>query len=152
MQTFSTTLVEIRHFIRLILLSGYHRLPRERDYWNTSSDLGCSLMTKTMSRNCFHELKSYCHLADNNALGNSKLSKVQPICNKLNTAFMQFGMFHDKLSIDESMVPYYGTIQLRCLFEVSMYGSATSCGCCVHMMTTRLRLSYMQVKLIVRLR
>lgn len=107
-QTFSTTVVEIRQFIGLILLSGYHRLPKERDYWSTSSDLGCSLMTKTMSRNRFHELKRYCHLADNNALGNSKLSKVQPIYDKLNTAFMQFGVFHDKLSIDESMVPYYG--------------------------------------------
>jgi hypothetical protein len=104
-QTFSTTVVEIRQFIGLILLSGYHRLPKERDYWSTSPDLGCSLMTKTMSRNRFHELKRYCHLADNNALGNSKLSKVQPIYDKLNTAFMQFGVFHEKLSIDESMVP-----------------------------------------------
>jgi hypothetical protein len=65
-------------------------------------------MTKTMSRNRFHELKRYCHLADNNALGNSKLSKIQPIYDKLNTAFMQFGVFHEKLSIDESMVHYCG--------------------------------------------
>jgi len=32
-QTFSTTVVEIRQFIGLILLSGYHRFPKERDYW-----------------------------------------------------------------------------------------------------------------------
>jgi hypothetical protein len=58
-QTFSTTVVEVRQFVGLILLSGYHQLPKERDNWSTSSDLGCSLMTKTMSRNRFHEQATY---------------------------------------------------------------------------------------------
>ena len=106
--TFSTTIVEIKQFVGLILLSGYHRLPRERDYWSTAPDLGCNLATQTMSRGRFHELKRFCHLADNNALANSKLAKVLPLYDRLNKAFLQFGVFHEQLSIDESMVPYFG--------------------------------------------
>ena len=38
----------------------------------------------------------------------SKLAKVLPLLEKLNTNCQQFGVFHKNLSIDESVVPYRG--------------------------------------------
>ncbi|KAJ8896026.1 hypothetical protein PR048_001367 [Dryococelus australis] len=36
------------------------------------------------------------------------LGKIQPMYEELNKNLQQFGIFHKDLSIDESMVPYYG--------------------------------------------
>lgn len=46
--TFTTSEDEMRQFLGILLLSGYNCLPRERDYWSTSEDLGCSLAARTM--------------------------------------------------------------------------------------------------------
>ena len=105
---FNTSAAEIRKFVGILLLSGYNCLPRERDYWSTADDLGCSIVTKTMSKNRFQELKKFCHLADNRNLSQSKVAKLLPIYDRLNRALLQFGVFDRKLSIDESMEPYYG--------------------------------------------
>ena len=105
---FSTSIDEIRQFFGILLLSGYHSLPYERDYWSTADDLACRIVPKVMSRNRFQDLKKYCHFADNSNLSASKVAKVQPLYDRLNAALMQFGVFDGRLSIDESMVPYYG--------------------------------------------
>jgi len=105
---FTATVTGVRQFIGILLLSGYHCLPCEGDYWSTADDLGCSLVMKTMSRSRFQELKRLCHIADNQALGTSKVAKIQPLYDSLNNCLLQFGVFDSMLSIDESMVPYYG--------------------------------------------
>jgi len=105
---FSATVEDIRQFLGILLLSGYHCLPCERDYWSTADDLGCKLVIKTMNRNKFQELKRFCHVADNSALTGTKVAKIQPLYDALNLSLLQFGVFDTKLSIDESMVPYYG--------------------------------------------
>lgn len=38
----------------------------------------------------------------------NKLAKIEPFYEELNKNFQQFGIFDKNLSIDESMVPYYG--------------------------------------------
>ena len=43
---FSATVQDIRQFTGILLLSGYHSLPYERDYWSTADDLGCHLVLK----------------------------------------------------------------------------------------------------------
>ena len=50
------------------------------------------------------------HLVDNRELENNlnKMAKVAPIYDTLNSALVQYGIFHKFLSVDESMVPYYG--------------------------------------------
>jgi hypothetical protein len=75
---------EIRHFIGILILSGCHCLPTERDYWGTADDLGCSIVTKTMSRNRLQELKRYCHIADNNNMDAFEVAKVKPLYDSLN--------------------------------------------------------------------
>ncbi len=61
-----------------------------------------------MSRDRFRKLKSCLHFADNNNLGHSKVAKVLPLYDLLNTRLQQFGVFSKPLAIDESMVPYFG--------------------------------------------
>ena len=62
-----------------------------------------------MSRDKFQKIKKYFHVADNaNLEEGNKVAKVSKMYNFLNQNLCKWGVFHDKLSIDESMVPYYG--------------------------------------------
>ena len=107
--TFTVTANEIRIFLGILLLSGYHQLPHIADYWSTQPDLGVSAMYNVMPRNRFTEIKRYLHLADNqNLQAGDKFSKISPIYKLLNDQLVKFGIFSVLLSIDESMVPYYG--------------------------------------------
>ena len=63
---------EIRKFLGLLLVSGYHSVPSENDYWSTSEDLENTIFSKTMRRDRFRSLKRHCHVADNNNLVDSK--------------------------------------------------------------------------------
>ena len=51
---------------------------------------------------------AYRYKPDNANFGDSKKAKVQPIYDLLNKNLLQFGCFSKHLSIDESMVPYFG--------------------------------------------
>jgi DNA excision repair protein ERCC-6 len=100
---------EIEQFLGICLLSGYHNLPEEHHYWSTQPDLGVKMVSSTMSKNRFLSIKRHLHFADNQALpeGN-KFAKISPVYDALNKTLVKFGIFHRLLSIDESMVPYYG--------------------------------------------
>ena len=109
MPNFSMSRTELARFLGIILLSGYHRVPKERDYWSNDPDLSVALVSEAMSRNRFQEIKGVLHFADNQSLpAGNKVAKVQPLYSSLNQCLVQFGMYHRLLSIDESMVPYYG--------------------------------------------
>jgi len=107
-QSFHVAVAEITKFLGLLLISGYHRLPSQDDYWSVSEDLEAPIFSKVMSRERFRLIKKYLHVADNNQLLPSKVAKVLPLLNKLRQQCQQFGVFHEFLSIDESMVPYRG--------------------------------------------
>ena len=66
-----------------------------------------------MNRNRFQEIKRYFHLTDNENLDESKTAKVDPIYEKLLENCQQFGVFHQLLSIDGSMVPYCGHFPIK---------------------------------------
>ena len=108
MQTFKTNDAEMRKFLGLLLISGYHNLPSEADYWSTAEDPEVPIFSKIMARDRFRVIKSCLHIADNDNLAQSKVAKVLPLLEILRTNCQQFGMFHKNLSIDESMVPYRG--------------------------------------------
>ena len=97
---FSVTNDEMLKFIGIIFLSGYNQRTSETDYWSKSPDLECSIVASTMSRTRFQHIKSYLHAADNQNLAETKMA--------LNEKIQRYGIFHENLSIDESMVPYFG--------------------------------------------
>lgn len=109
MHRFSITAEELKVFIGILLFSGYHSLPRERMYWQLDEDTHLPLISNNMSRNRFQEIKRYIHLADNSKLDLSdKMAKIRPLSKMLCEKFCQFGYMHKNLSIDESMVKYFG--------------------------------------------
>ena len=66
-----------------------------------------------MRRNRFDEIMQNFHLADNNHIdvANDKFAKVRPLFHMLNNKCMKYfkeGLMEQELSIDESMVPYFG--------------------------------------------
>ena len=108
MQTFKTNDAEMRKFLCLLLISGYHNLPSEADYWSTAEDLEAPIFSNFMVKDCFRVIKSCLHIADNHNLAQSKVAKILPLLELLLTGCHQFGAFHKSLSIDESIVPYRG--------------------------------------------
>ena len=99
---------DVYQFLGLILISGYHTLPGEKDYWSTKPSLSAPIFSQVMSRNRFQEIKRYFHLADNENLTESKTAKVDPIYDELLKNCQQFGIFDKLLLSDESIVPYRG--------------------------------------------
>ena len=96
---FKVALDELKNFIGLIFLSGYKiRLP-ERDYWSVGPDFRCKTFCETM--------KSFFHATGNQSLIESRIAKVEPLYNILKKKIQQFGITHEDLIINESMVPYY---------------------------------------------
>nr|CAH7747080.1 unnamed protein product [Callosobruchus chinensis] len=59
---------DIKIFVGILLLTGYHKLPSERNYWSLDDDLKVPIVANEMSRNRFLEIKKYIHIADNDHL------------------------------------------------------------------------------------
>ena len=72
---------ELLQFFGIIFISGYHSLALEQDYWSNSADLGVELVSASLSRKRFMQIKSMFHLVNNREFRNnsSKMSKVPPI-------------------------------------------------------------------------
>ena len=58
-----------------------------------------------MSRKRFRSIKQFLHVADNQFLTPSKLSKVEPLFEMLKKQCQQFTIFDEFINIDESMIP-----------------------------------------------
>ena len=100
-------------FIGLLLISGYHSLPRENDYWSSSSSREAPIFPKTMSKKRFKTTKRFLHVADNQKRTSSKVAKVEPLFDKLKKQSQQLVVFDEFISIDESLVPYRGLHSAR---------------------------------------
>ena len=48
---------DVYQFLGLILISGYHILPGEKDYWSTKPSLSAPIFSRVMSRNRFQDIK-----------------------------------------------------------------------------------------------
>lgn len=106
---FTVTAEEIKAFLAILILSGYVPLPRYRLFWDQGGDVHNEVVSGLMSRNRFAEIMRFLHFADNNNLDKAdKYAKIRPLFNHLNTEFLETFRKEEQLSVDESMVPYYG--------------------------------------------
>jgi len=95
--------------VGILLMSGYNKVPRRRMYWSTEADVRNDMIANAVSRNWFDEIMSKLHCADNNCLPDSDcFGKVRPLINYLNEKNLEHSQVSQKVSIDESMIPYYG--------------------------------------------
>jgi len=101
---------EIRVFVAILLLSAYIPLPRKKMFWEDSTETRNECVANTMRRNHFNDILQYLHLADNMNLSYSKLDKVLPYLARLNENFLAFFPNQQELSVDESMIPYFGRL------------------------------------------
>ena len=80
-------------------------------YWSHDEDVHNEAIAASMTRNCFCEIMKYLHGSDNaNRQTDNKMSKVRPLLSMVKEKFIHYFQFlkTHNLSIDESMVPYYG--------------------------------------------
>lgn len=107
--TFQVDKQTMEVFFALLLMSGYNVLSRRRMYWEQQPDVHCEAASAEMSRNRFEEILKYFHTADNSKLPkNDKFAKVDALLSMLNENWLQFKPQDRNLSIDESMISYYG--------------------------------------------
>lgn len=136
---FSLSDREMYCFIGILILSGYAPLPRRRMYWESNKDTHNILVADSMRRNRFEEIMRYFHVANNSELSeNDKMAKVRPLIDMLNAKFLQYAPIEKEISIDESMVPYYGRHGCKqhirgkpIRFGFKMWIAATRLGYCL---------------------
>lgn len=100
----------LKKFFGVLILTGYHELPSERAYWSLDEDLGVPLIANCMSRNRFLEIKRNLHFVDDGLIDGStdKMIKLRSLCDLIQRNSSQWGVFHESLSVDESMIKYFG--------------------------------------------
>lgn len=102
---------EMKSLTGILLVSGYCCVPRRRLYWQKQPDVYNELIASSMRGDRFDEIMKFFHAADNtNLLPNDKFAKIQPLLEILNSNFLKYGEVFGPVdvSIDESMIPYFG--------------------------------------------
>lgn len=107
--SFDVSVDELKVVVGILLISGYSTVPRRRLYWSSENDVRNDMIANAMSRNRFDEILSKLHCANNAELPQSdRFGKVRPLISHLNEKYMQHWQVSQQLSVDESMIPYYG--------------------------------------------
>ena len=99
----------LKAFIAILLISGYVNLPRQPMYWDHNEDTHNTTVSSLLSRKRFYETMQNLHLAGNSNLDKEdKFVNVTPLIDKLNEQCLVNYLPEQSVSIDESMVPYFG--------------------------------------------
>ena len=111
---FYLTRSDIYQFIGICLFCGYRKVPKKMDYWSSQIDFHVPFIANAMTRNIYLQIKQYLHDAGNrNLVEGCKVAKIKPLYDVFNVPLKQFGTLHEKLSVDESMVPYKALHSIR---------------------------------------
>lgn len=73
-------------------------------------------MKKATPENKYQALKGVIHFQNNDTVNENKSDKgfkVRHLIKMINTSFQQFGIFQEFLSVDETIVKYYGHHSLK---------------------------------------
>ncbi|KAJ8949989.1 hypothetical protein NQ318_002399 [Aromia moschata] len=102
-QDFEFNIPDLKRFLGIMIMSGYHILPQTDMYWSRDEDKGIDIIKESMSRN------RHFQVSDNDTLDkDDKYAKLRPLFDAVNIRNKQFGIFRHNLAIDEQMVPYIG--------------------------------------------
>ena len=108
--TFALDIPALKRFLAVLILSGYNPLPRRRMYWDVQTDVHNPAMADAMPRDRFDAIMRYLHLADNSTRPASpdRFRKARPLFDLVEDRFLRHFPVSRSLSVDESMVRYYG--------------------------------------------
>lgn len=138
-ENFDLDVPTLKLFLAILLISGYVPLPRRPMYWESNGDVHNQMVSTAMSRNRFSAILANIHFADNNSLDpGDKFAKVRPLLDHLNAACLANFQPEQVLSVDESMVPYFGRHGAKqyihgkpIKFGYKMWVLATRLGYCI---------------------
>ena len=106
---------ELKTFIGILIISSYHLVPAERDYWSNEEDLGLDIVKRAMPRDRYLKIKQMLHFCNNeNSLGNKSDSglKLRPFIAMLQKNFIECGNFETHVVVYEIVLKYFGKIYL----------------------------------------
>ena len=111
---FSVTAHEIKAFLTILMLSSYVDVYSKEQYWSRDLDTRNELVASLMSRNRFRDILRYLHVADNNAIDEEdRFFKVRRYLEMIRQRCLENYMRQNTLSVDETMVPYFGRHSLK---------------------------------------
>ena len=137
---FAMTENELKQYVAVLFLAGYHSLSQQRLHWERCIDVDMPIVCKSFNKNKFSMIKKYTHLSDNTTLEKAdKYAKVHLLYNLTNASSKQFGYWHQNYTINEQMIPYFGmhsAKQTMCSksvqFGYKSFVLASSDGCPYH--------------------
>ncbi|GFT52602.1 DDE_Tnp_1_7 domain-containing protein [Nephila pilipes] len=100
---------DLKLFFAILFTSGYNVLPRKRMYWENSSDAKDNAILEAIPRCRLEKIMQCLHFADNSNLNKKEqMAKLCSLLNHLNKIFLTCFPNEQWLSVDQSMVPYFG--------------------------------------------
>ena len=105
-QSLHFTVDELWVIIGGIILSGYCKMPNNRLYWSIKDD-SPKILKNIISRDRFTKILKSLHFCEYHQ-PEDKLAKIRPLLSHIQNKFLDAFPVTEFLSIDESMIPYYG--------------------------------------------
>ena len=85
---FSLSLAEVKCAVGILILSGYHRLPSSRNYWEQKPDMLTKIVSDYMRMNRFEKIMQFLHVVDSNNLPkDTKIERVSEYLEELRKNF-----------------------------------------------------------------
>lgn len=113
------TIPEMNAFLGLCFMMGIDKKPSTKMYWSTDSFVNTPLFSNTMNRDRFTQIMRYLHFSDSEleplpgTPNYDPLYKVKHIVSHLNSHFQQEYTPKRNVTVDETMIPFKGRVQLR---------------------------------------
>ena len=92
----------------VLLLSGYNSVLSRRHYWEQRDYMHSKMVAENISKSKFEGILSCLHFADNGRTDGYRYYMVRPIFENLNKQSSKYTNLFSCLSVDESMIPYFG--------------------------------------------
>ena len=107
--TFTLSKDDLWKWMAILTVSSYNERPQSRLFWSQAGDIKCDIISQLMSRAEFEAVCRYIHVCDNSKIDvKDRWSKIRPLINAINCKLKSFGIYKQYLSIDESIIPYFG--------------------------------------------
>lgn len=114
MNDYELTLDDLNTFIGVIVMSTFNSRKSQKDYWSRDPFLACHPIAAAMSRDKFLKIKSKIKFSKPTDISpTDKAWRVRAIFENFRKNLKQFGYFSTSLSIDETMIKFYGRTVLK---------------------------------------